>query len=143
MKPLRILSSAMFAFATLIYVAWSEPALWVARSSTATVYVFGTIHVLKPDTPWRSDKLDQALAQSDGLWLELSDPFDAAAAVPFVQQYGMDPQHPLSTKLSADERKRLDAVVRTEGLGSAAALESFRPWMAALVISITHIARQG
>jgi uncharacterized protein YbaP (TraB family) len=55
----------------------------------------------------------------------------------------MDPQHPLSTKLSADERKRLDAVVRTEGLGSAAALESFRPWMAALVISITHIARQG
>jgi uncharacterized protein len=143
MKPLRILSSALFAFATLIDVAWSEPALWVARSPTATVYVFGTIHLLKPDTPWRSDKLDQALAQSDGLWLELSDPFDAAAAVPFVQQYGMDPQHPLSTKLSADERKRLDAVVRTEGLGSAAALESFRPWMAALVISITHIARQG
>jgi uncharacterized protein YbaP (TraB family) len=143
MKPLRILSSALFAFATLIDVAWSEPALWVAHSPTATVYVFGTIHLLKPDTPWRSDKLDQALAQSDGLWLELSDPFDAAAAVPFVQQYGMDPQHPLSTKLSADERKRLDAVVRTEGLGSAAALESFRPWMAALVISITHIARQG
>ena len=143
MKPLRILSSALFACATLISVACAEPALWVVHSATATVYLFGTVHLLKHDTPWRSGKLDQALAQSQGLWLELSDAFDTAAAVPFVQQYGMDPQHPLSTKLSADERERLDAVVRKEGLGNAAAFESFRPWMAALAISITHIARQG
>ena len=143
MKPLRILGSAMFAFAALISVACAEPALWVAHSATATVYFFGTIHLLKHDTPWRSDKLDQALAQSQGLWLEVSDVSDTAAAVPFVQQYGMDPQHPLSTKLSADERKRFDAIVRNEGMGSAAAFESFRPWMAAVVISITHIARQG
>ena len=143
MKPLRTLTSALLAFAALITVASAEPTLWVAHSSTATVYFFGTLHLLKRDTPWRSNKLDQALAQSQGLWLELSDQFDTAAAVPFVQQYGMDPPHPLSTKLSADERKRLDAVLRQEGLGSAAAFELFRPWMVALVISITHIARQG
>lgn len=143
MKPLRILGSALIAFVTLVRLACAEPALWVAHSATATVYLFGTVHLLKHDTPWRSDKLNQALAQSQGLWLELSDAFDTAAAVPFVQQYGMDPQHPLSTKLSADERKRLDAVIRKEGLGSAAAFESFRPWMAALVISVTDITRQG
>jgi uncharacterized protein YbaP (TraB family) len=55
----------------------------------------------------------------------------------------MDPQHPLSTKLSADERTRFDAIVRKEGMGSAAAFESFRPWMAAVVISVKHIASQG
>jgi uncharacterized protein len=142
-KPLRILSNALFVFATLISGACAEPALWVAHSATATVYFFGTIHLLKHDTPWRSDKLDQALAQSKGLWLELSDAFDTAAAGPLVQQYGIDPEHPLSTKLDANERERLDAVVRKEGLGSAAAFESFRPWMAALVISVTHIVRQG
>jgi uncharacterized protein len=143
MKPLRILSSALFAFAALIGVACAEPALWVAHSSTATVYFFGTVHLLKHDTPWRSDKLDQALAQSQGLWLEVSDASDTAAAVPFIKQYGMDPQHPLSTKLTANERTRFDAIVRKEGMGSAAAFESFRPWMAAVVISIKHIASQG
>jgi uncharacterized protein YbaP (TraB family) len=142
-KPLRILSSALLAFAALISVACAEPALWVAHSTTATVYFFGTVHLLKHDTPWRSHRLDQALAQSQGLWLELSDPFDTAAAVPFFKQYGMDPQHPLSTKLSADERTRFDAIVRKEGMGSAAAFESFRPWMAAVVISVKHIASQG
>ena len=143
MKPLRILSSALLAFAALISVACAEPALWVAHSTTATVYFFGTVHLLKHDTPWRSHRLDQALAQSQGLWLELSDPFDTAAAVPFFKQYGMDPQHPLSTKLSADERTRFDVIVRKEGMGSAAAFESFRPWMAAVVISVKHIASQG
>jgi uncharacterized protein YbaP (TraB family) len=142
-KPLRILSSALLAFAALISVACAEPALWVAHSTTATVYFFGTVHLLKHDTPWRSHRLDQALAQSQGLWLELSDPFDTAAAVPFFKQYGMDPQHPLSTKLSADERTRFDVIVRKEGMGSAAAFESFRPWMAAVVISVKHIASQG
>ena len=143
MKPLRILSSALLAFVTLISVACAEPGLWVAHSASATVYFFGTVHLLKHDTPWRSAKLDQALARSQGLWLELSDAFDTAAAIPFVQRYGMDPQHPLSTRLSADKLKRLDAVIRNEGLGNVAAFESFRPWMAALVISIAHIARQG
>lgn len=143
MKPLRILASVLLAFVTLISGACAEPALWVAHSATATMYLFGTVHLLKHDTPWRSDKLDQALAKSQGLWLELSDAFDTAAAVPFVRQYGMDLQHPLSTRLSPDERNRLDAVIRKEGLGNAAAFESFRPWMAALVISVTHIARQG
>ena len=143
MKPFRILGSVLCAFAAFISVACAEPALWVAHSSTATVYFFGTVHLLKHDTPWRSDKLDQALAQSQGLWLEVSGAFDTAAAVPFVQQYGMDPQHPLSTKLSADERKRFDAIVRKQGMGSAAAFESFRPWMAAVAISVKHITRQG
>jgi hypothetical protein len=143
MKPLRILNSALFAFAALTSVACAEPALWVAHSTTATVYFFGTMHLLKHDTPWRSNKLDQALAQSQGLWLEVSGAFDNAAAVPYVKQYGTDPQHPLSTKLSAGERQRFDAIVRKQGFGSAAAFESFRPWMAALVISIKHIASQG
>jgi uncharacterized protein YbaP (TraB family) len=143
MKPMNLLGNVLVTSLMLAGAARAEPALWVAHSATATVYFFGTVHLLKHDTSWRSAKLDQALAGSQALWLEVSDVSDTAAAVPLVKQYGMDPKHPLSSRLTANERERLDAVIHKEGLGSAGAFESFRPWMAAIVISIRHITNQG
>jgi uncharacterized protein YbaP (TraB family) len=143
MKQRNLLCNVLLACVMLAGAARAEPALWVAHSATATVYFFGTVHLLRHDTSWRSAKLDQALADSQALWLEVSDASDTAAAAPLVKQYGMDPKRPLSSKLTADERKRLDAVIHKEDLGSAAAFESFRPWLAAIFISMRHITRQG
>ena len=30
----------------------ARPALWVARDADTTIYFFGTIHLLKPETRW-------------------------------------------------------------------------------------------
>ena len=34
--------------------ALAEPALWAIKDKDSTIYLFGTVHVLKPDTQWRS-----------------------------------------------------------------------------------------
>jgi uncharacterized protein YbaP (TraB family) len=31
----------------------AEPALWKVQGPKATIYLFGTVHVLKPDVVWR------------------------------------------------------------------------------------------
>ena len=41
--------------------AAADPAMWVVKDADSTVYLLGTIHVLKPGVSWRSEKLDAAL----------------------------------------------------------------------------------
>jgi len=121
----------------------AEPALWLVRSPTATVYLFGTVHLLKPDATWRSPRIDRALAESGDLWLEVKDPVDSAAIAPFVGQYALDVAHPLSTKLTDAERARLAVTVSKAGLPGVAGFEPLRPWMAALIISMAPVKAAG
>lgn len=43
----------------------SGPALWVIKDADSTLYLFGTVHVLKPETPWGTARVDQAFASAD------------------------------------------------------------------------------
>jgi hypothetical protein len=51
--------------------ALAQPALWAVKDADSTIYFLGTVHLLKPETEWRSEKLDAAIAESQALWLEL------------------------------------------------------------------------
>jgi hypothetical protein len=46
------------------------PALWVARSGDATVYLFGTVHLLVTPAPWLTPTIQSAFAASRELWVE-------------------------------------------------------------------------
>jgi uncharacterized protein YbaP (TraB family) len=51
MKTLRVLGFfAAFTFASTPVLA--EPAFWVSKSASATVYLFGPIHVLAAGAAW-------------------------------------------------------------------------------------------
>lgn len=142
MKPVNPLRVLLLLLATAI-PAHAEPALWVARSPTATVYLFGTVHMLKDDLAWRSPRIDRALAASQDLWLETENAFDAAAIAPFIRQYGTDAAHPLSTKLNTVERTRLQTVVDRDGLSPIARLEPLRPWLVAMFVEISGLQKIG
>ncbi len=125
--------------------AFAQPAFWVVRDADSTIYLLGTIHLLKPETEWRTEKLDAAIAESSEVWLEL--PTTNAAAMQsemmvLVSRYGLAPAEKLSRKLTKDELKTLDDAARLAGL-SASQLEVFRPWFAALTISTAAMTRAG
>jgi uncharacterized protein YbaP (TraB family) len=122
--------------------AIAEPALWKVEGPAETIYLFGTVHVLKPGLAWRSQKIDRALKASGSLWLEIADPDDAAGMQPLVAKYGFDPAHPLSSRLDPATRARLDAVLT--GLGvSPARWEAMRPWMAGLALDVLPLGKAG
>lgn len=121
--------------------AAADPALWVVRDKDSTLYLLGTVHVLKPDTVWRTPAIDKALAEADELWIEV-DTDDTAAMAPLVRKYGLDPANPLSSKLTPEQKTRLDAAAVSMG-ATGAAFEPLRPWLAGLQLSIGPLMKAG
>lgn len=122
--------------------AGGGPALWVVRDEDSTLYLFGTVHVLRPSTLWRWARIETAFDSADRVVLEISNPDDQAAIVPLIQQHGLSPDRPLSSLLNAEERTRLDAAAQTMG-ASGAALDPMRPWLAALTLSVAPLTKAG
>ncbi|WP_420479862.1 TraB/GumN family protein [Brevundimonas sp. FT23028] len=118
------------------------PALWVVRDADSTIYLFGTIHVLRPTTAWATDRVDAAFDSADQIWFEITNADDQAAALPIIQRLGLSPQTPLSSLLTPEEKAELDAAAASVGL-PAAQMDIFRPWFAGLTLSVAPLIKAG
>ena len=128
--------------AAIVQATGEGPALWSVSDADSTIYLFGTVHVLRPDTPWGSARVDAAFDASQNVILEISNPDDQAALMPLIQQYGLSPQTPLSSLLTPDELADLDVAARSIG-GSAAQFDPLRPWLVALSLSVAPLVKAG
>jgi uncharacterized protein YbaP (TraB family) len=144
MKPsvaLRLLAGAALLLASLC--AMAKPALWVARDADTTIYLFGTVHLLPNDTDWHDATLDRAVADSQVLYIELTDD-DPAHMMALVLRYGMDAAHPLTSQLDAAEQLRLSTAATKAGVpGGMQALNMMRPWLAALTLTTAPLLKAG
>lgn len=120
----------------------ADPALWVVKDKDSTIYLFGTVHVLRPQTQWRTPKLEEAFKASEELITEVTDADDPAVMQPLQIRYGLDRVTPLSKKLSpADWQK---AKSHAEGMGMpVVAFDAMRPWMAAVTLALEPIFKAG
>jgi uncharacterized protein YbaP (TraB family) len=121
-----------------------HPALFVARDQDSTLYLFGTVHVRRPGTPWGGANAQAALQSADEVWteLEISPEADAQAQAMMMQLGAAPPDRPLSSWLSEAEYKRFSDL--TQRLGApAASFERMQPWLAALTLSVLPMMRAG
>lgn len=136
-------ASAAPSVATTVLPAMGEgPAMWVIRDVDSTLYLFGTVHILRPNTGWGTAKVDAAFDSADELWIEFADVSDPTGIQTLFDQYGLSPDRPLSTLLTAEERADLDAAARTLG-GDAAAFETNRPWRAGVILGLAAVVKAG
>lgn len=122
--------------------AQADPAMWVIRDADSTIYLIGTMHLLKHDSEWNAEKVKKTAHESTELWLEVADFENDAALAPLLAKLGVDAEHPLSTKLNAEQKKKLESLASSYGI-SASMLEPMRPWMAAIVLSTMPILKAG
>lgn len=124
--------------------AFADPALWLIKGPHASLYLYGTVHVLRPNQSWESPALDKALAASQELWLEVPDADDATKMQPMIQTLGIDPAHPLSSKLDKADVARVDAAARSAGIPNGEqALEPMQPWLASLTLATLPLMQAG
>jgi uncharacterized protein YbaP (TraB family) len=132
---LRLIAAVLVVLAFAAGPAVAKPALWVVRSPTATIYLFGTVHALNPDMKWHSSKLDHAFAQAKELWLEIGDGGFYRQSAPLVQRFGTDYRKPLSSKLPKADLDQIDAALRKAGVQDGRArIEWLRPWVVAMML---------
>tara|TARA_R100000935_G_scaffold19064_1_gene36690 strand:+ start:1233 stop:2198 length:966 start_codon:yes stop_codon:yes gene_type:complete len=122
-----------------------EPALWTLSDEDTTLYIFGTVHLLRPDLDWRSDEMDSAFAEADTIVFEADVTSQAAASemMKFISSEGMlEGGQQLSSLLSELERAELQKALDHVGL-PLGAIEPFRPWWAAVNLSVLQIKKEG
>jgi uncharacterized protein YbaP (TraB family) len=120
----------------------ADPALWVVKDKDTTIYLFGTIHVLKPGLSWFDDAVRTAFDKSNEVVLEIPmpTPEEAQAAVMKSAVNVTGPK--LSEKLPEAERPAYAKAVADAGL-PAGALEQLDPWFAASTLTLVTLQKQG
>ncbi len=138
----RAAPTLVLAFALAAVSAEAAPALWAASDRDSTVYLFGTAHVVRPDSQWRTPELDSALASSTALWLEVQTAGDRSVVAALVQKLGLDPGTTLESRLTPALKAKLDAVLAQYGV-PAARLSPMKPWLAGVTLSMLPLAKAG
>jgi uncharacterized protein YbaP (TraB family) len=139
----KIVAFLLFIAALFVVeAAQAEPAIWIVKGPHATVYLFGTIHALKPDQNWHSEKIDAAIQQSQTLWLEVPNVDDVASMQPLILSLGIDAAHPLSSRLTPDQVTRLDKAAAGVP-GGEAMLEPMKPLLAGMMLSLAPVMQAG
>lgn len=120
----------------------ARPALWAVRDADTTLYLFGTVHMLKPGLNWFDGTVRSAFDASDSLVLELVMPPQAEMQA-LVAELGMDPAGPpLAEQLPPAEAASLRAALPAIGL-PADALDHAEPWLAATMLSAQPLRTLG
>lgn len=120
----------------------ADPALWVVKDDDTTIYLFGTVHVLKPGLSWFDEAVKTAFDKSDELVLEMVEP-DPQAMQGLVMKMALDLSGPpLSAKLPADKREALSRTAAEVGIPGAA-IDRFDPWFAAVTLTMAGLPKLG
>lgn len=119
-----------------------DPALWVVKDEDTTIYLFGSVHILKPGLGWFDDGVKSAFDSSDQLVLELVEP-PAAEVQALFGKLAMDQQgKTLRSKMNEADRAVYETAVGKLGIPTAA-LDPFDPWAAAVTLSLLAAQKSG
>lgn len=120
----------------------AEPGLpmWVVRDADSTIYITGTVHILRDDAQWRSPKLDAALASASELRLELAEIADdhglQKGILALLPDYGAYDGKPVTSFLSDAEKATLvEKLAQVDAPPNALELiDTHQPWLAVLLL---------
>jgi uncharacterized protein len=128
--------------AALIVPVDADPALWVVKDDDTIIYLFGTIHILKPGLTWFDEAVKQAFDKSDALVVEMIEPSDEEA-VKGVLAFAVDKKgKSLRGRLNTEQRKIYDAAL-IKLQTPAGELDSLKPWYGSVIIEMSDLKARG
>lgn len=121
----------------------ADPALWVVKDDDTTIYLFGTVHVLKPGLSWFDEAVKDAFDKSDEMMLEIVMPEEQGELMKVLMPLAMDQSgKTLSSRLDAAQLKSYQAAMASIGLPPQQ-LDPFEPWFAAMTLSTLPLTKVG
>ncbi|WP_144243855.1 TraB/GumN family protein [Sphingopyxis sp. MWB1] len=124
-------------------VTEAKPALWAVKDADTTIYLFGTIHVLKPGLGWFDEAVKDAFDKSDELVLELVLPENPAEVAQKMMPLAIDQTGtPLSSLLSDEERAAYAAMLAKFGVAPQQ-FDMFKPWFVGVTLTTMPLPQLG
>jgi uncharacterized protein YbaP (TraB family) len=119
-----------------------HPALWKVTGPNATIYLFGTIHLLPANIRWFDGVIARAFGQSDTLVTEILDPTPAEMQAVLGAKAILPAGPSLRDMLPAADRRKFEAALVANRL-PAAGFDRFQPWYAAVALATTPMMQLG
>ncbi|QGP78513.1 TraB/GumN family protein [Sphingobium sp. CAP-1] len=123
--------------------ATASPALWQVKDADTTIWLFGTVHVMKPGIDWFDGRVKQAFDGSDELVLEIIEPDDQQALGATLAHMALAKDGvKLSDRLTPEARGKYRAAMEANTLPWQT-FEPFNPWLAGIRLSVAPLERLG
>ncbi|HET7817011.1 MAG TPA: TraB/GumN family protein [Sphingomicrobium sp.] len=124
--------------------ATGRPALWQVADRDTTIYLFGTIHLLPKDYPWRTAAFDKAVAGSQTLVVEtVVDNANPQALAAELARLGFRAGlPPLADRVPPAKRALLETAIRKTGIPRPA-FDRMETWAAAFMLLGTQFKDLG
>ncbi len=119
-----------------------DPALWVVKDEDTTIYLFGTVHILKPGLGWFDDGVKVAFDKSDRLVLEMVEPPQAETQALFMKLALDQTGKTLRSKMTDSDRAIYEGALTKIGL-PVEGLDPFDPWAAAVTMQVLAMQKKG
>ncbi|HWJ68908.1 MAG TPA: TraB/GumN family protein [Sphingobium sp.] len=120
----------------------AHPALWVIRNADTTIYLFGTIHLLRQEILWFDGPVRRAFDTAQEVVLEVTDDGGNETQA-LLTARGMNPDAPtLSSQLPKEQGEKLLAAMADNG-APAILFDRVKPWLAAMTLPVLVIEKLG
>lgn len=143
-QPVVPASTSPVAPSPVIQQRTATPALWVVKDADTTIYLFGTFHFLPEGLNWNLGAVKAAFESADTLKLEIANlEAEAPAIGAIMEKNGKLPAGAsLSDGLTPAQKAKLGSVISEAGIPTGA-LDTMRPWMASIVMTLTLYQKMG
>lgn len=122
-------------------IVHAHPALWIARDHDTTIYLFGTIHLLKPEVQWFEGNVRTAFDQSQDVVLEVAE--DETGTQSKLMQRALDIDGPtITSRLPEASRAKYLTALESHGLAPIL-FERVKPWFAAITLAVLPLRNFG
>jgi len=120
-----------------------QPPMWVVSDADSEITLYPTIHILPPETEWKSEEMKKRLSEAEEVWFEImpgseNDPALQSAML----NLGMAPGSSISAQLTAEEVETLKAAIEPLGMPFQA-VDSMRPWLVSTFVGVGALVDKG
>lgn len=122
-----------------------SPAMWKMADEDTTVYIFGTVHLLRPELEWRYPAFDAALAEADTVVFEVdmeSPEAQRELMTEFMGRGMFDDGRTLREVLNEADEAAIEKGMQTANV-PLDAFNAFEPWMAAINLTAMKMVSDG
>lgn len=143
-RPGRLLGFLALCSVATAAAADPSPFLWEAVGENGKAYLLGSIHVGKPEFYPLPEAVENAFAGSDKLVVEvnLSKEEEASMGMKMLMAGVYRDGNTLEGQVAPETWEKFAAFLDERGVPSRN-FQSMRPWMAALVLSVTEMQKLG
>jgi uncharacterized protein YbaP (TraB family) len=120
-----------------------SPAIWKASDADTSVYLFGTIHLLKEDVKWETAAFENIFNDASAIYLEADVGPEAQAKLgPIVQKHAFFQDGQTLSDVLGDQKEIVEAGAKTLGLPYER-LDGVKPWFVGVQFGVKQIVDAG